>query len=206
MLVAGGHRRPRSAFYIVEISRKASVSWRHVVWRCLAFNLASPTHTGCSRTAGSALVIWCGKMVLRSRAMTDVFSVEERSAIMRRIKSKDTAAELRVRRLIFHLGFRYRLHIKALPGAPDLVFRKRRQVIFVHGCYWHQHGCGASARPASHESYWNAKLDRNVNRDRRNLRLLLEQGWKVLVVWECEMRQERMLEERLKEFLQGDQH
>ena len=136
--------------------------------------------------------------------MTDVFTVEQRSAIMRRVRSTDTAPELRVRRLAHLLGFRYRLHVKTLPGAPDLVFAKRKRVVFVHGCYWHQHGCPASIRPASHQAYWNAKLDRNMIRDEKNVHLLLDQGWRVLVVWECEARQEEALKEKLGQFLAGD--
>ena len=122
--------------------------------------------------------------------MTDVFTVEQRSAIMHRVRSTDTAPELRVRRLTHLLVFRYRLHVKTLPGAPDLVFPKHKRVVFVRGCYWHQHGCPASNRPASHQAYWNAKLDRNMTRDEKNVHSLLEQGWRVLVIWECEARQE----------------
>ena len=136
--------------------------------------------------------------------MTDVFTVEQRSAIMRRVRSTDTAPELRVRRLVHLSGFRYRLHVKSLPGAPDLVFPKRKKVVFVHGCYWHQHGCPASDRPASHQAYWNAKLDRNITRDEKNVHSLLEQGWRVLVIWECEARQEEELKKKLEQFLTGD--
>lgn len=136
--------------------------------------------------------------------MTDVFTAEQRSAVMRRVHSKDTAPELCVRRAAHRLGLRYRLHVETLPGTPDLVFPKSKSVVFVHGCYWHQHGCPASVRPTSHQTYWNAKLDRNVVRDRTNIRLLTEQGWRVLIVWECETRCEQSLEDRLSSFLRGD--
>src|SRR5258708_4206883 len=132
--------------------------------------------------------------------MPEKFSREQRSAIMRRVRSADTGPELRVRRMIHHLGLRFRLHDKTLPGKPDLVFAGRMQVIFVHGCYWHQHSCAESKRPATNKRYWNKKLDRNVERDKMNLRLLRGQGWKVLTVWECELRKPARLERRLLRF------
>lgn len=106
---------------------------------------------------------------------------------MRRIRSTDTAPELAVRRLLYRLGYRYRLHRKELPGRPDLVFLKRRKVIFVHGCFWHVHTCNAGRQPKTNQVYWSAKLARNVERDALNQAALLALGWESLVVWECQL-------------------
>ncbi|WP_370690145.1 very short patch repair endonuclease [Fluviicoccus sp.] len=134
--------------------------------------------------------------------MTDTFAPEKRSSIMRRVKSRDTGAEMKVRRLVWGLGFRYRLHVKDLPGRPDLVFRGRRKVIFVHGCFWHGHDCKRGARvPATNTEYWRAKVAGNVARDAENCRKLGEQDWRWLVVWECQLRDMSPLQERLMQFL-----
>ena len=126
----------------------------------------------------------------------------ERSAIMARVKSKDTTPEMIVRRLAFRLGYRYRLHDNRLPGKPDLVFSGRRKVIFVHGCYWHGHDCRAGRnRPASNLAYWNKKLTRNCERDKEHQRLLKKSGWSYLILWECELKAANELERRLQEFL-----
>jgi DNA mismatch endonuclease (patch repair protein) len=133
--------------------------------------------------------------------MTDQFTTEERSAIMRRVRSVDTDPELRVRRMVHQLGFRFRLHRKDLPGRPDLVLAGLKQIVFVHGCYWHQHSCDGAKRPATNRRYWNSKLDKNVERDKKNLRLLRRLGWRVMTVWECELRNPERLERRLLRFL-----
>ena len=132
----------------------------------------------------------------------DAFSTEERSEIMRAVRSTDTSAEMIVRRLTHRLGYRYRLHRRDLPGCPDLVFPGRRKVIFVHGCFWHQHqGCKRARRPASNSEYWEKKLNRNIERDRTHLVALAAQGWEALVVWECELRDLGVLANRLTAFL-----
>ncbi len=106
---------------------------------------------------------------------------------MRAVKSKDTRTEMVVRRLVHSLGYRYRLHRKDLPGVPDLVFPGRRAVIFVHGCFWHQHDCPRGSRiPKTRRDYWVPKLRRNQERDQWNQDRLHKMGWKVLVVWECQ--------------------
>jgi DNA mismatch endonuclease (patch repair protein) len=133
----------------------------------------------------------------------DTFSPQERSEIMRRVHSKDTSAELAVRRIIHSLGFRYRLHDDQLPGHPDLVFPCRRKIVFVHGCYWHSHCCPAASIPASNSTYWRAKLQRNAARDRRNIRRLRAAGWRVAVVWECQIKNKTRLARRLFRFLEG---
>ena len=121
--------------------------------------------------------------------MTDTVSPETRSRIMARVKSKGMKPEMQVRRLLHGLGYRYRLHRSDLPGRPDLVFPSRRKVVFVNGCFWHRHdGCPRVRIPATNRDYWVAKLGRNHARDVRNVALLREQGWDVLTVWECQLR------------------
>ena len=135
--------------------------------------------------------------------MTDTFTTSERSRIMAAVKGKDTTPEMLVRRLVHGLGFRYRLHVRSLPGCPDLVFPRLRKIINVSGCFWHMHGCGRCRIPASRRGYWVAKLERNAARDRRTRRALRRLGWQVLVVWECQTttaRRER-LRARLVRFL-----
>ena len=121
---------------------------------------------------------------------------------MRRIRSKDTAPEIIVRRLVHGMGFRYRLHVHELPGRPDLVFPRLKRVIQVYGCFWHQHkGCIDSHIPKSRIEYWRPKLTQNKQRDRENERLLREQGWSVLTLWECELKDLQPIMERLRKFL-----
>ncbi|WP_137156484.1 very short patch repair endonuclease [Rhizobium sp. FKL33] len=127
---------------------------------------------------------------------------EQRSAVMRRVKSKNTAPELKLRKLLTSLGYRYRLHRADLPGKPDLVFPGRRKLIFVHGCFWHGHDCPRGARaPKSNADYWQAKIARNRARDAANLDALTSAGWQVLTVWECELKDKAVLVERLCGFL-----
>jgi DNA mismatch endonuclease (patch repair protein) len=128
----------------------------------------------------------------------------ERSVLMSRVRSKDTKPELIVRSTVHRMGFRYRLHSNNLPGCPDLVFAGRKKIVFVHGCFWHGHNCRAGRnRPASHTTYWDAKLERNMKRDRSNSARLRRQGWSVLAVWECQVREKDRLALRLKSFLEA---
>ena len=121
---------------------------------------------------------------------------------MRAVKSKDTTPEMRVRRLAHALGYRYRLHCRDVAGTPDLVFGRRRMVVFVHGCFWHGHGCPRGARaPKTNADYWAGKIRRNRERDAANLAALAADGWRALVVWECETRDAGALPERLRGFL-----
>lgn len=115
----------------------------------------------------------------------DVYDKTKRSAVMRCVKGRDTRPELVVRRLLHRLGYRFRLQRKDLPGKPDIVLPKWRAVIFVHGCFWHQHECPKATRPTSNAAFWNEKLDRNVKRDAENVQRLQEAGWRVFVAWEC---------------------
>lgn len=129
---------------------------------------------------------------------------ETRSEVMSRIKGRDTKPELFVRSLIHRLGYRYRLHRKDLPGTPDLVFPARSKVIFVHGCFWHQHSdpkCAAGHLPVSRTDYWTPKLKKNVMRDIENQQALESQGWTVLVIWECELKNSDELTEKIVSFL-----
>lgn len=108
---------------------------------------------------------------------------------MARVHAQDTSPEIVVRRLLHKLGYRYRLYSPDLPGKPDLVFRSRRKVVFVHGCFWHQHdACSKARRPSTHTDYWLPKLSRNRQRDVENLRTLERLGWSALVIWQCELR------------------
>ena len=119
--------------------------------------------------------------------MADTISKEQRSANMRAIRNKDMKPELCVRRAAHAMGYRFRLHRRDLPGKPDLVFPGRHKAIFVHGCFWHQHGCKLSNKPASNVDFWEKKFNRNKERDKENLVACKELGWKVLTIWECEV-------------------
>jgi DNA mismatch endonuclease (patch repair protein) len=124
---------------------------------------------------------------------------------MRRIRAKDTSPEMIVRRLAHAMGFRYRLHVSTLPGKPDLVFPRLRRIIDVRGCFWHGHkGCIDSHIPKSRAGYWRPKLEKNRLRDRSNAAQLRKQGWAILVVWECEIKDSGRLENRIAAFLKGN--
>ena len=131
----------------------------------------------------------------------DTRTPEKRSAIMAAVRSKDTGPEVTVRRLAFRLGYRFRLHGAQLPGRPDLVFPSRRRVIFVHGCFWHGHGCVKGRLPKSRLGYWSPKIDANRQRDARNLRDLRVTGWRILVIWQCELRDPSRLSRKVSRFL-----
>jgi DNA mismatch endonuclease, patch repair protein len=132
--------------------------------------------------------------------MVDTLTPEERSERMSRVRAQDTKPEMKLRRLIHGMGFRYRLHRRDLPGKPDLVFPGRRSIIFMHGCFWHRHeGCGLARLPKSKRAFWSAKLEANKERDQKNISTLEAAGWRVLVIWECQLRGE--VREAVKEFL-----
>ena len=134
--------------------------------------------------------------------MTDVFSPEKRSSVMRRVKAKDTAPEMKVRRLLWRMGARYRLHRKDLPGRPDIVMPGRRLAIFVHGCFWHGHDCARGSRvPKQNRDYWLAKVGRNRERDIGHRAALEAAGWRVLTLWECDLKDDARLEASLAEAL-----
>lgn len=134
--------------------------------------------------------------------MTDTMSSEERSQRMALIRSIDTKPELLVRRLLHGMGYRYRLHGRDLPGKPDLVFKSRRAVVFVHGCFWHRHeGCPLARLPKSRVEFWTTKLEGNRMRDIRKVAALKEAGWRVFVVWECMLGNTEALAANLRRFL-----
>jgi DNA mismatch endonuclease (patch repair protein) len=126
----------------------------------------------------------------------------KRSLIMAAVHSKNTKPELVVRKLVFGMGYRYRLHSAKLPGKPDLVFPGRHKVIFVHGCFWHRHkGCRYATSPKTRVDFWEAKFDANVARDKRTNRELKELGWSVLMVWQCQLKEPEKLARKLDDFL-----
>lgn len=137
--------------------------------------------------------------------MTDTLTKKERSKRMSLIHDKDTKPEMLVRRMVYGLGFRYRLHVKSLPGKPDLVFKGRRKVIFVHGCFWHRHeNCKLARLPKSKINFWTSKLEANKARDEKNLHQLQQQGWGTMVIWECELDDTEKLKRRVLNFLSGE--
>jgi DNA mismatch endonuclease, patch repair protein len=134
--------------------------------------------------------------------MVDAFSPEQRSACMRAVKDRNTGPEMRVRKLAHAMGYRYALHLKRLPGTPDLVLVARRKIIFVHGCFWHKHTCRhGRTSPVTNRDYWKVKRQRNAQRDREHTKLLRAAGWKVLVIWECWTQDSERLRLRLDAFL-----
>jgi DNA mismatch endonuclease, patch repair protein len=136
--------------------------------------------------------------------MVDKISEARRSWNMSRIRSHDTGPEIFVRKLVYALGYRFRLSAVDLPGKPDLVFRRRHAVIFIHGCFWHQHAaCVDGSRPSSNSQYWEPKLRSNIERDLRVKAALVAAGWRVLVVWECETKKPEQLIPRVRDFLEA---
>ncbi len=134
--------------------------------------------------------------------MADVFSREQRSRIMSRIHGVDTKPELEVRKRLFSMGFRYRIHYSGLPGKPDIVLPKHKKVIFINGCFWHGHqNCQRSKLPTSNAAFWQTKIGRTIERDHRNIEMLLRLGWQVLTIWSCETKNGELLEQKLKDFL-----
>jgi len=122
---------------------------------------------------------------------------------MRRIRRQNTAPELAVRRMLHRMGYRFRLHAKELPGSPDVVFRPRKAVIFVHGCFWHGHHCRWGRPVRANAEYWAAKIDRNQRRDADSMAALYAKGWQALIVWECELKNADTLSCKLQNFLES---
>jgi DNA mismatch endonuclease, patch repair protein len=132
----------------------------------------------------------------------DVYGKRKRSEIMARVKGRDTGPELLVRAIVHSLGYRFRLYRRDLPGCPDITLPKHRKVIFMHGCFWHSHKrCPRSARPSTNIAFWRKKLDSNITRDKRNIKQLRKDGWRVLVIWQCQTRNSETLKRTLSEFL-----
>lgn len=134
--------------------------------------------------------------------MVDTIDRRSRSRVMALVKSKNTGPEMLVRKLVFAAGYRYRIHVKNLPGSPDLTFPRRKKVIFVHGCFWHRHeGCDLARMPKSSIDFWESKLSGNKLRDARAIDALRQCGWDVMVVWECELRDPENVARAIQEFL-----
>ena len=133
--------------------------------------------------------------------MSDVFSRKKRSWIMARVSGSNTKPEIVVRKILYGLGFRYRLNVRKLAGTPDIVLPKHKKVVFVHGCFWHGHnGCKRSKRPTTNVAFWNRKINKNIDRDKKSLKELRRLGWKPLVIWECQTRKPELLEKKLIRF------
>ncbi len=130
---------------------------------------------------------------------------EVRSKIMASVGTKDTCAEMGVRRLVHGMGYRYILHRADLPGRPDLAFPSRRKVIFVHGCFWHGHHCRYGRLPKSRRDYWEPKIETNKHRDRKQRQELTRQGWRVLVIWQCQLKKPEWLGAKIEDFLRTDE-
>ncbi len=132
----------------------------------------------------------------------DTLTREERSERMRRVRSRDTKPELELRRLVWTLGYRYRKYRRDVIGQPDIAFIGRKRAIFLHGCFWHRHDCAYGRRtPKSRKAFWNAKFEKNVERDVRVMREIKMAGWRALVIWECELRDRPKVARRIRKFL-----
>lgn len=135
--------------------------------------------------------------------MTDHVDQRTRSAIMAAVGSKDTGPELKLRKMLHALGYRYRLHDSRLPGKPDIVFARRRVTVFVNGCFWHRHeGCRYATTPKTETDFWQSKFDANKARDARNIKALKRLGWRVAVVWQCQLKSPKATLSRVVKFLE----
>jgi len=133
--------------------------------------------------------------------MSDIFSKPKRSEIMSHISGKETKPEVIVRKYLFSQGFRFRKNVKDLPGKPDVVLLKYKTVIFIHGCFWHGHTCKRGVLPATNVEFWKTKIRGNIERDKRNVSELEKQGWKVFVIWQCEIKNIELRNKRLEKLV-----
>lgn len=147
--------------------------------------------------------VWSDDLLslLKWGAVTDVLDAKARSTLMARIRGKHTRPELAVRRIASSLGLKFRLHLDDLPGSPDLAFVELKKVVFVNGCFWHRHHCGAAYSPKTRRAFWAKKFEGNVRRDRRVQSALRRKGWGVMVIWECEIRSPAVLKRRIDTFM-----
>lgn len=136
--------------------------------------------------------------------MTDIFSKEKRSQIMSKVKNKNTSPEITIRKLLYSLGYRYRLYKKWLPGSPDIVFISKKKAIFVHGCLWHGHNCKRAKLPDANKEEWRNKIIVNIERDNQAFNRLKDMGWNYLVIWQCEIKKKNIkaIKERLIMFIE----
>ena len=133
--------------------------------------------------------------------MSDIYSKSKRSEIMSHISSKETKPEILVRKFLFANGFRFRKNVKDLPGKPDIVLPKYKAVIFIHGCFWHGHTCKRGTPPTTNTEFWKNKINGNTERDKRDIIELQQRGWTVIVIWQCEIRNEKIRQEKLPKLL-----
>lgn len=133
--------------------------------------------------------------------MSDIYSKSKRSDIMSKISGKETKPEILVRKFLFSRGYRFRKNAKELPGKPDIVLPKYKTVIFVHGCFWHGHSCKRGALPESNRDFWQEKINKNIERDSRNILQLKEKGWSVIIIWQCEMKNKEDKEIRFNKLI-----
>lgn len=138
--------------------------------------------------------------------MTDIYSKNKRSRIMSKISGKETKYEILVRKFLFEKGFRYRKNDKRLPGKPDIVLPKYKTIIFTHGCFWHGHHCKAAKLPETNKEFWENKINYNIERDKNNQLVLRKLGWKIIIIWQCELKNKKMITEKLKEIEQKIQN
>jgi len=136
----------------------------------------------------------------------DTRTAKKRSEIMRAVRTANTGPEMEVRSILHRLGFRFRTHNRELPGRPDVVLRRHRKVVFVHGCFWHGHRCSKGKLPKSRLNYWAPKIATNKKRDTQNLAAIRRLGWQSIVVWQCELRNRRKLVKRLNAYMQRRQY
>jgi DNA mismatch endonuclease (patch repair protein) len=130
--------------------------------------------------------------------MADIYSSKKRSQIMSKISGKETKPEILIRKVLFAQGFRYRKNVKELPGKPDIVLPKYKTVIFIHGCFWHGHTCKAGNLPATRREFWEKKITDTIKRDARNFEILQSKGWKIIVIWQCEIRNQNQRNKKLE--------
>ena len=133
--------------------------------------------------------------------MADIFNKEKRSKIMSGISGKETKPEILVRKFLFANGFRYRKNDKRYPGKPDIVLPKYKTIIFIHGCFWHGHHCPAGKLPETRKEFWKNKINGNIERDKKNILELKKQGWNVIVIWQCELKNKTIKEKTLNELI-----
>ena len=134
--------------------------------------------------------------------MTDIYSKNKRSGIMSKISGKETKYEILVRKFLFRKGFRYRKNDKRLPGRPDIVLPKYKTIIFIHGCFWHGHHCKAGKLPETNKEFWENKINSNIERDKKNQHKLEKLGWKIIIIWQCKLKNKIMITKKLKEIEQ----
>ena len=133
--------------------------------------------------------------------MSDIYSKSKRSDIMSKISGKETKPEILVRKFLFSRGYRFRKNVKELPGKPDIVLPKYKTAIFVHGCFWHGHSCKRGSLPESNREFWKEKINKNIERDSRNILQLEEKGWSVIIIWQCEMKNKEDKEIRFNKLI-----